>query len=101
METITIIGTLAAIFTTIANIPQAYKIIKDKTSKGVSAGTYLVLLIGTSLWTAYGILKSDLPLIITNSISSLLSIVILILHQIPDRKIKKVNKVLSNSGSKK
>lgn len=95
METTSILGIFAALFTTVANIPQAYKIIKEKTSKGVSAGTYLVLLIGTLLWTAYGILRSDWPLIVTNAISSLFSSIILILHKIPDRKIKKVNKVLS------
>lgn len=101
MEVSSIIGVLAAIFTTIANIPQAYKIIKEKSSQGVSAKTYLVLLAGTSLWTVYGILKTDWPLIITNSISSLLSIIILILYKIPDRKIKKVNKALTKSRSKK
>ncbi|RKS19033.1 MtN3 and saliva related transmembrane protein [Flavobacterium endophyticum] len=94
METTSIIGILAAFFTTIANFPQAYKIIKEKTSKGVSANTYLVLLTGTSLWVIYGILQSDWPLIIANAISSLISMIILFLSWISDKKIKGIHKAL-------
>lgn len=98
MDTTSAIGILAAIFTTIASFPQAYKIIKQKTSKGVSAATYLVLLIGTLLWLVYGIMQSDWPIIVANSISSILSAIILILYRVSDKKIKKLNQVLKSAA---
>jgi MtN3 and saliva related transmembrane protein len=91
MNTINIIGTLAAVLTTFASLPQAIKIIKKNTTKGVSAATYLILLGGTLFWVVYGILKTDWPIIISNAISSLISIIILILHLIPDKKIKEIH----------
>lgn len=98
METVQIIGTLAAVLTTIANIPQTYKIIKKKSTEGLSAITYFVLLGGTLLWVIYGIMKEDWPLIGANGISSLISITVLVLYYISDKKIEEIHeKVLPES----
>ena len=77
MDTTQIIGLLAAFLTTAANIPQTYIIIRERSTKHVSKATYAMLLSGTALWVAYGILESDWPIIIANGISSLTSILIL------------------------
>ncbi|WP_245233058.1 SemiSWEET family transporter [Maribacter forsetii] len=42
---------------------------------------FLVLTIGVSLWTVYGIMKQDAPIIITNGISTILNISMLVLIQ--------------------
>ncbi len=94
MNTLDIIGIMAALLTTFAGLPQAVKIIRKKTSKGISLVTYLVLLSGTLLWVAYGILKADWPIIISNAVSSLISTIILILYMMPDRKIAKVHEAI-------
>ncbi|SIQ90559.1 SemiSWEET family sugar transporter [Maribacter ulvicola] len=74
-----IIGTLAGIFTTIAAVPQILKAWKTKKVDDVSPKMFLVLTIGVSLWTVYGFMKQDSPIIITNGISTLLNITMLVL----------------------
>ena len=98
MDYIKIIGLAAAVFTTIANIPQAYKIIRQKSTEGVSGPSYIILLIGLLLWLAYGIANDDLPIILANGISAATSIIILILHYTSDKVVEKVHeKVLPES----
>ncbi len=71
------LGLVAAFFTTIANIPQAIKVIKTREVKSLSALTYTLLFIGMITWVAYGILRSDLPIILANSIAGALCGIIL------------------------
>jgi len=79
MNWISVIGTVAAVLTTAASLPQAVKIIRTKSVKDISALTYTLLFIGLALWTIYGILKSDWPIIVCNGISALISGIILVL----------------------
>ncbi|WP_430429538.1 SemiSWEET family sugar transporter [Maribacter litoralis] len=74
-----IIGILAGIFTTIAAVPQIFRAWKTKKVDDVSPIMFLVLTIGVSLWTVYGAMKQDIPIIITNGISTILNITMLIL----------------------
>ncbi len=66
------IGFLAAILTTGAYIPQAYKIWKTKSADGVSLTMYFVMLTGVTLWGIYGILIESYPIIMANVISFIL-----------------------------
>ncbi len=79
MNWLTLIGLLAATCTTISFLPQAIKIIKTKHTKDLSLGMYLILTIGVFLWSVYGILIDDLPLVIANTTTFLLTATILIL----------------------
>jgi MtN3 and saliva related transmembrane protein len=80
METTEIIGTLAGIFTTVAVIPQIYKAIKTDNVDDISPIFFSILLLGVGLWTLYGILKNDWPIIITNGISFLLNMTMLAIY---------------------
>lgn len=77
IDNIEIIGFMAAILTTIAFIPQAYKVIKSKSSKGLSLITYLIFIIGVGLWLLYGFLKGSLSMILGNGITFLLAFIII------------------------
>ena len=79
MDYIQILGLAAAIFTTAANIPQTLKIIKTKSTKSISTITYIMLLVGFLLWITYGFMRDDLPIILANIISAVISITILFL----------------------
>lgn len=79
MNTLTIIGLVAALFTTVAFLPQAIKVIKTKQTKDLSLVMYLAFTIGVALWTVYGIIGGFLPIIIANSITLLFALVILIM----------------------
>ncbi len=90
MDYIQVIGLLAALFTTIANIPQAVKVIKTRSTKSLSAPTYAMLFLGMSLWVAYGILKKDVPIILANSIAGGLCGIILFMKLLSLFKNKKI-----------
>ncbi|RCW91338.1 SemiSWEET family sugar transporter [Winogradskyella arenosi] len=72
-----LIGILAGIFTTLAVLPQIIKALRTKKVKDVSPLMFVILCLGVGLWTVYGILKSDWPIIITNGISFLLNAIML------------------------
>jgi MtN3 and saliva related transmembrane protein len=72
-----IIGFLAAILTTAAFVPQAYKIWKLKSADGVSLTMYLIMFLGVTLWEIYGLFISSAPIIVANFITASLLIMIL------------------------
>ena len=74
-----IIGFVAALLTTYAFVPQVVKIWKSKSSKGVSVSMYLVLLLGVFLWGVYGYLIDSMSIMIANTVTGLLQLMILIL----------------------
>ena len=79
MDIVQITGLAAAALTTVSNLPQAYKIIKTKETKAVSVWSNLVLLGGLIIWVVYGFMRDDWPVIIANSIPSLITATVLFL----------------------
>jgi MtN3 and saliva related transmembrane protein len=77
MDWITILGLVSACFTTFALLPQVIKSIKTKETKDLSFGMYSIFAIGLILWLFYGAFKRDLPVIFANSVSLVLTIIIL------------------------
>lgn len=77
MDIEALIGTVAGICTTVAVVPQLVRTWKTKEVEDVSLGMFLVLIFGVTLWTVYGILKKDWPIIITNGISVMLNLCML------------------------
>ena len=75
-----IIGISAGMLTASSLIPQVVKTLKEKKAEDVSIVMLLVLQAGLILWIVYGIKRDDLPLIITNSFSLLVNLVMLILR---------------------
>lgn len=68
-----IIGTFAGVFTTLAVLPQILKALKTGKVEDVSPYMFVVLCLGVGLWTIYGMLKMDWPIILTNGISFILN----------------------------
>lgn len=71
------IGFIAAILTTSAFFPQAFKIWKTQSANGLSLTMYLVMGTGTLCWLIYGILIKSPSIIVANTIS--ISIIIFII----------------------
>lgn len=78
MENIEYIGLAAGICTSVSLLPQVIKIIKEKKAEAISYFMLAILIIGQATWIWYGIMKSDLPIILTNSISVLVNIIMII-----------------------
>ena len=79
MESVTVIGLIAAACTTFAYVPQAIKIIKTKDTKSLSLIMYVIMTVGIMLWLSYGILLKDLPIIIANTVTLIFAGIILVL----------------------
>ena len=71
-------GYFAAILTTAAFLPQLIKTIKTKKADDVSLITLIMFLSGVGSWIIYGYKISSLPIIISNIITFILNMFILI-----------------------
>ncbi len=80
MNSTSILGIVAGLFTASSLLPQLIKIIKEKKVEDLSIGMFVTLMVGLGLWVTYGFLKNDLPIIATNIFSLMLNISILILR---------------------
>ena len=77
MDTVTIIGLIAAAFTTIALLPQLIKVWKTKSTKDISIGMFLLYCGGVLLWFVYGVFRNDLAIILANSLAFIQALIIL------------------------
>ncbi len=74
-----IIGFIAAILTTSAFVPQVLKVWKSKSTMGVSVSMYLVMLLGVFLWGVYGYIIESMSIMIANTVTGFLQLMILVL----------------------
>ena len=72
------IGFFAAFCTTFAFLPQAIKVYKTKSTKDISLYMFLIFTTGVLSWLVYGLIINDLPIILANAITLILSFFILI-----------------------
>ena len=71
------LGFFAAFCTTIAFLPQAFKVWKSNNTKDISLSMFIIFTIGVFSWLIYGILIYDFPIIIANSFTLIFSLFIL------------------------
>jgi MtN3 and saliva related transmembrane protein len=79
LDATTIIGYAAGFLTTIAFIPQAWKIWKTHSAKDVSLPTFVAFTIGVVLWLTYGIMKTEPPMILWNGVTLVFAAAILVM----------------------
>ena len=74
------IGTVAAVLTTSAWIPQAWKVWRasPQPAESVSLPMYLIISVGIALWIVYGCFIRKWPLIMANVISLIFSSAVLV-----------------------
>jgi len=71
------IGYPAAILTTVAFVPQAWKSWRTRDLSGISLPMYAMFTLGVALWLAYGLLIASTPIVIGNGITLVLASVVL------------------------
>ena len=79
MEMTVALGLLAGGLTTASFIPQVRKIWKTKSAEDVSLLMFVAFCVGVSLWLAYGIIKKDWAITLTNGVTLLLGLSILVM----------------------
>lgn len=72
-----VVGTAAAIFTTISFIPQVIQVVKTKSTKDISLLMFSLFTLGVTFWLIYGLLTNSLPVILANATVLCLSLTII------------------------
>ncbi|MBH0238466.1 SemiSWEET transporter [Methylobrevis albus] len=72
-----VIGSAAALITTLCWLPQAFKIVRERNASSISAPAYGALAFGVALWLVYGLMIGEVPVIAANAVTLLLVLVIL------------------------
>ena len=73
---ITIVGLIAAAFTTIALFPQLIKVWKTKSTSDISIVMFTLYSSGVFLWFVYGVYIGDVPIMVANSLAFIQALVI-------------------------
>jgi len=78
MDTALLIGYLASVCSVTSFMPQVWKVIKTGDTAAISARMYMLTVFGFALWSVFGVLRGEWPIILTNSICFCLSGYILV-----------------------
>jgi MtN3 and saliva related transmembrane protein len=92
-----IVGLAAGICTSTSLLPQLVKLIKHKKADDISIFYLVILFVGLGLWIWYGILREDIPILVTNGFSLVINGIIIVLGV----KYKRNTSEKSGSDSKK
>ncbi|USK36434.1 SemiSWEET transporter (plasmid) [Bacillus sp. F19] len=76
---VALLGVIAGILTSCSFIPQAYKVIKSKRTKDISIPMYSLCTLGVFFWIIYGLMIKDLAVLLTNIVTFVPTVIILIL----------------------
>jgi len=68
-----VLGYLAGLITAFTFLPQVVKTWKTKSAKDVSLAMFVIALTNQILWLAFGILREDPVIIITNAVMLLMT----------------------------
>lgn len=74
-----LLGLVAGALTTIAFIPQVWRIWRTRSARDISAPMYLIFTSGVALWLFYGLRLGAVPVILANAITLLLALAVLLM----------------------
>ncbi len=74
-----LLGTIAGILTTLAFVPQVWRVWKTRSTRDISLGMYLVFTTGVGFWLAYGLVLGAWPIVVANSVTLMLTGTVLVL----------------------
>lgn len=94
MDWATVVGTVGAIASVASFTPQAWKIIRERKTEGLSLGMFALTTLAFVSWTTFGVLKGEWTLIVPNAICLVLAGFILVMIALPPAKTRKVAKQL-------
>ena len=60
------LGYLAGFLTVVSFLPQVLRTWKTRRTKDLSMGMFAIIITASALWVFYGVVMSDLPIILTN-----------------------------------
>jgi MtN3 and saliva related transmembrane protein len=78
MEATTTLGLVAGTLTTVAFFPQVIKTWRSRSAKDISLGMFSLFSVGVFLWMLYGIHIGAMPVIVSNAVTLVLAVTILL-----------------------
>ena len=78
MDVALIIGYLASACSVTSFVPQVIKVVRSGDTAAISARMYTITVLGFALWSVFGVMRQEWPIILTNTACFFLSGYILI-----------------------
>ena len=94
----TIVGTVGATASVASFTPQAWKIIRDRSTEGLSLAMFALTCLAFAAWTTFGVLKGEWTLVVPNAICLVFALFILGMIALPERKTEQVAETLDPEG---
>lgn len=91
------LGALAGTLTTVAFVPQVWRIHRRRSAEDVSWGMFLIFSAGVVLWLIYGVLIDARPIVLANVVTLVLALAILALKWRYDRPGRRPDASKENS----
>jgi len=79
MITNDLIGSVAGTLTTVSFLPQVLKTYRSRSAKDISLVMFLLFSLGVFLWLLYGLSLQSMPIVVSNGITLVLSLSILVM----------------------
>jgi MtN3 and saliva related transmembrane protein len=79
MKLVDLLGLAAATLTTGCFVPQVVRLWRTRNAEGISLVTFAAFSAGVALWLGYGLILGALPIILSNAITLVLAIAIIVL----------------------
>ncbi|TGK35441.1 hypothetical protein EHQ12_07560 [Leptospira gomenensis] len=86
MDSVTFLGYVASLLTTISFLPQVIRVVMGGSTKDISRNMYVVFIVGVVFWLIYGFLIRDFPIILANIFTLLFTSIILFFKLKNDRR---------------
>jgi MtN3 and saliva related transmembrane protein len=83
--TITLVGSVAAVLTTGAFVPQVVRVWRRRHARDISLPTFAIFAVGVAVWLVYGLLVDSIPIIGANILTLALAVTLVALKVKFDR----------------
>jgi MtN3 and saliva related transmembrane protein len=77
VEWVTPVGSVAAVCSTLAYLPQAIRTWRTRSTADISVTMFSLMVLATTLWLIYGVALGNWPIIACNGATLILSAIIL------------------------
>jgi MtN3 and saliva related transmembrane protein len=71
------LATITGVFLGLGSLPQAIKIYRTKSAIDIAPLSYVIMVVGSSIWIFYGLELKSLPIVIPNVLGVILGAIIL------------------------
>ncbi len=98
LSAITVVSLFAATLSMVSYVPQAWTIIRSRSTKGISLKMYVITVAGFVAWLTYGLLLRQWAIIVQNIICLCLSAFILTMKLLPQHEKEAVADAMTPAG---